>query len=423
MSHHQPDPHAKRQRASFFDTAPNLNPVRKPPPALYQPSSSSTLPSLADHDPSSSTHHNKAHQSTTSSKKRERPSAPNGNFRGYYARRRGVVALGPVSAPDERLALIPAAWLEGKKVLDVGCNGGVVTVEVAQTRRAARVTGVDIDAELVRAARKQAELAWSRQKPLQRLVDEAAHLSHGGGGSSSRSRSPSPGGSSRSVLPPLVLDDTTTSPFSAPSSSSSSSAPHFPLSLPRMFGFLPHPRGLVTMYHPQSDIETVGVLRRGKRRVMPIEVRAFPDNVRFVHADWVNEEIPDDREGYDVILALSITKWIHLRSLNVGLLTFFRRCFDALLPGGRLVLEPQPFSTYARSARASGEATLRDNYARLVEGAEKGWRAEEGDFERVLIELVGFEKRDLLGETGKIGSTFRRPVEVYTKRGGGSWGV
>lgn len=155
MSHHQPDPHAKRQRASFFDTAPNLNPVRKPPPALYQPSSSSTLPSLADHDPSSSTHHNKAHQSTTSSKKRERPSAPNGNFRGYYARRRGVVALGPVSAPDERLALIPAAWLEGKKVLDVGCNGGVVTVEVAQTRRAARVTGVDIDAELVRAARKQ----------------------------------------------------------------------------------------------------------------------------------------------------------------------------------------------------------------------------------------------------------------------------
>lgn len=114
--------------------------------------------------------------------------------------------------------------------------------------------------------------------------------------------------------------------------------------------------------------------------------------------------------------SLSITKWIHLRSLNVGLLTFFRRCFDALLPGGRLVLEPQPFSTYARSARASGEATLRDNYARLVEGAEKGWRAEEGDFERVLIELVGFEKRELLGETGKIGALLASPALLLSPR-------
>ena len=70
----------------------------------------------------------------------------------------------------------------------------------------------------------------------------------------------------------------------------------------------------------------------------------------------------------------------------------------------------------------------------------RGWRAEEGEFERVLCELVGFEKRELLGETGEMGeffsrfgiisernidpvfeltgSTFRRPVEVYTKRGG-----
>lgn len=67
-------------------------------------------------------------------------------------------------------------------------------------------------------------------------------------------------------------------------------------------------------------------------------------------------------------------------------------------------------------ARASGEATLRDNYARLVEGAEKGWRAEEGDFERVLIELVGFEKRDLLGETGKIGALLASPALLLSPR-------
>ena len=46
---------------------------------------------------------------------------------------------------------------------------------------------------------------------------------------------------------------------------------------------------------------------------------------------------------------------------------------------------------------------LQERYDKLVEGAEKGWRPEDGDFERVLTALVGFGKRELLGETGRIG--------------------
>lgn len=107
-----------------------------------------------------------------------------------------------------------------------------------------------------------------------------------------------------------------------------------------------------------------------------------------------------------------MTKWIHLQSLNAGLLTFFKKCHDKLNPGGRLVLEPQPFSTYQRSVKMStrgqgggnpSSSLLRDNFESLKSGAQRGWRWEEGDFERVLIELVGFEKCELLGETGKVG--------------------
>ena len=43
--------------------------------------------------------------------------------------------------------------------------------------------------------------------------------------------------------------------------------------------------------------------REGRGQVMPRELRAFPDNIRFSHADWVVEEISDDRRGYDLILA------------------------------------------------------------------------------------------------------------------------
>lgn len=195
---------------------------------------------------------------------------------------------------------------------------------------------------------------------------------------------------------------------------------YFPSSLARMFGFLPHPRGLVRSYTESTAVSP----RRNRRDANYVEHLFFPENIVFETADWVNTPLQADRDGYDVIFAyvlsllpppdlplqilsrsppcsLSVTKWIHLQGLNPGLLAFFRRCFDCLRPGGRLVLEPQPFSTYAKNVKAMPE--LQERYDKLLEGAEKGWRPEDGDFERVLTELVGFGKRELLGETGRIG--------------------
>jgi 7SK snRNA methylphosphate capping enzyme len=95
-----------------------------------------------------------------------------GNYRGYYAKRR------PGNNPhsrDERLALISKEWLQDKRVLDIGCNAGKVTIEIgakalvfqysvtrvvltaastAQRFGPYRVTGVDIDTELIKQAHK-----------------------------------------------------------------------------------------------------------------------------------------------------------------------------------------------------------------------------------------------------------------------------
>ena len=58
--------------------------------------------------------------------------------------------------------------------------------------------------------------------------------------------------------------------------------------------------------------------------------------------------VDSQTEEYDVILALSLTKWIHLNWGDVGIKRFFQKVYRHLRPGGRFILEPQPFSSYSK---------------------------------------------------------------------------
>jgi len=73
--------------------------------------------------------------------------------------------------------------------------------------------------------------------------------------------------------------------------------------------------------------------------------------VSFRTADWTRTEIPEDAEHYNVVIAFSISKWIHLNGGDEALKAFFRRVYDVLEPGGIFVLEPQAWETYAKAKR------------------------------------------------------------------------
>ncbi|KAF7256117.1 hypothetical protein EG68_06742 [Paragonimus skrjabini miyazakii] len=73
------------------------------------------------------------------------------------------------------------------------------------------------------------------------------------------------------------------------------------------------------------------------------------EKINFQVANWIDSSTPTEEPEYDTIIAFSVTKWIHLNYGDAGLMRFFRRAFNLLKPGGHLILEPQPKSSYRRT--------------------------------------------------------------------------
>ncbi|KAJ3731280.1 Bicoid-interacting protein 3-domain-containing protein [Lentinula guzmanii] len=266
-----------------------------------------------------------------------------GNYHGYYLKR--------LSVTDPRLALLPENTFTGKRVLDIGCNEGWVTCEIAQAWGAYKVVGVDIDDTLIRAAWKRRQLVWSLQEPLSSQTNGLENSKELDDSSSTRGNS--------TGMTQLQLD-------------------YFPASLQHSFGPLPI---------PPSSI-------RGKH--------AFPHNVSFRTADWTREEIVENVDGYDVVVAFSITKWIHLNGGDDGLRAFFRRVHAVLKLGGLFILEPQEWDTYKKAKRLN--ESLRSTAQTL--------KLRPNDFESIL-KGIGFSPAQHAGITGEGG--FRRTVDLYVK--------
>ncbi|KAK7439792.1 hypothetical protein VKT23_017367 [Stygiomarasmius scandens] len=269
-----------------------------------------------------------------------------GNYHGYYSKRPSI--------NDPRLDALPRDLFSGKRVLDVGCNEGWVTCEVAQCFGAAKVVGVDIDDTLIRAAWRRRLQVWSAQGPTSDL--DAKEETRNGDGINSQRRSKK-----------RKLDEQESTEGSE-SVKQRPNPDYFPASFEHSFGPLPI---------PPSHIRGNDV---------------FPHNISFRTADWVEESIVEDRDGYDVVLAFSISKWIHLNGGDEGLRKFFDKVHRVLKIGGSFVLEPQAWDTYKKAKRMN--KTLKDNAQNLEIRPE--------DFESILAEM-GFGPKKSFGEIGEGG--------------------
>lgn len=78
-----------------------------------------------------------------------------GNYRNYYYKRLGSGE----HHTDIRLKILEAhaEYFKDKTVLDIGCNSGFITVNVAKSLLPASVLGIDIDEKLISVARRDLE--------------------------------------------------------------------------------------------------------------------------------------------------------------------------------------------------------------------------------------------------------------------------
>lgn len=118
-------------------------------------------------------------------------------------------------------------------------------------------------------------------------------------------------------------------------------------------------------------------------------------NVTFEEFDFANTwPFQGDAAGqWDVVLLLSVVKWVHLNNSDAILTTLFERLLEVVAPGGFLVLEPQDWANYRRAAKKC--PSLKANFKNLELqppftealaglGWEQvdGWERDEFGFER-----------------------------------------
>lgn len=326
----------------------------------------------------------------------QRRGAPRGSYKSYYARRMytapadvgggagkdgggsggdggggatggadgGRTGGGPLAkrartGRDPRLELLTAKrWFPpGAAVLDVGCNNGTFTLAVATALAPRLVVGIDVDAGLVAVAKRKCEGAV-RGVARARAAAAAAAVA---------------------ATAQAAVTSTAAATAAAPATVPAAATPSEDFSGPATC--VPHGAAAT-----EANANAPGECAGAPAGAPP----PFPP-VTFHVADFSTVAPaglpPPPPGGYDVVLMLSVSKWIHLAAGDAGLQAAFRAAAAALSPTGVLVLEPQGLNSY-KAARRKGLLTpaMEANAAALRMLPPDGFQAfllGEGGFARV----------------------------------------
>ncbi|XP_076130088.1 7SK snRNA methylphosphate capping enzyme [Alosa pseudoharengus] len=339
-----------------------------------------------------------------------------GNYTKYYGYRN------PGVSDDPRMDFLRPEWFQGRVVLDLGCNTGHLTMFIAKQCLPSRIVGLDIDGGLIHAARqniryylseiqaREARRNGTEDQPQSRgmddlkdgmleeqreqrkdAVEEGRRGRPGADRGLKSNREESGGNCFEQRQREVERSNERTSDKKEGGDGGGGGPPKgshtFPVSLRISRGPIAAPP------LPKSPSQQQG---------------SFPANVSFVTGNYVVENdqfLLTQKEEYDVILCLSVTKWVHLNWGDAGLKRLFHRVYRHLRPGGIFILEPQPWSSYGRRKRLTD--TIYKNYVNI--------RLKPDDFSTYLTSEVGFNSYELIGIPMNLSRGFQRPIYLFHK--------
>ncbi|KAK7925499.1 hypothetical protein WMY93_007809 [Mugilogobius chulae] len=329
---------------------------------------------------------------------RQRKTFQYGNYNKYYGYRN------PGASEDLRIRVFKPEWFKGKNVLDLGCNAGHLTLYIAKMFQPAHILGLDIDGDLVFGARKNIRHYLSElqtEEARQAVQEKGGIKTEGRDGEQShrvtKNRLNEAVGKTengqlvRAESSPAEAvkdgDSQTSACQSQEPPAGQSVNSTFPVSLRISRGPIAAP--------PLAEVTSA-------------PPGLFPSNVSFVKGNYVLENdllLVTQHPEYDVILCLSVTKWVHLNWGDDGLKRLFKRAYRHLRPGGVLILEPQPWESYGRKKKLT-ENIFR-NYCNISLKPEQ--------FTSYLTSEVGFTSYEYLGVPKSAAKGFQRPIYLFHK--------
>ncbi|CAH8305977.1 unnamed protein product [Eruca vesicaria subsp. sativa] len=153
-----------------------------------------------------------------------------------------------------------------------------------------------------------------------------------------------------------------------------------------------------------SELQSIS-LSNGEVKTSSAEARDLFQIVSFQKENFVHTRSLD-KNRYDTILCLSVTKWIHLNWGDDGLITLFSKIWRLLNPGGIFVMEPQPWKSYEKNRRVSETTAM--HHRTIVLRPEH--------FQEILLDKIGFRTvEDLTSSLSGVSKGFDRQILAFQK--------
>ena len=235
--------------------------------------------------------------------------------------------------------MLKSEWFENKRVLDIGCHTGDMTLLVTLKFNPELIIGVDIDHKLISGAIKQMHKV-SNEHQTSKLIGEFLN--------NTQTDLPEETKESKEEIEDILKR-----------------IKHLPISLQKNLG----PNSILQSMSSENLDDHISKMTKNY----------LYDRVCFRSENYISN-LDTSYEKFDTIMCLGTVKWIHLNFGDVGLTAMFHKAFESLTSGGFFLLEAQPWKGYKKKKNLS--KVLSQNFVEI--------KLRPNNFDLYLTQSVGF---------------------------------